>query len=145
MSANDQHQFSPFFKVRRILLFLRWPFGFPLKAKNIAFNEFVFQPCLEYTRYSLYICCFFLTGFYLSYLPIKENNIESLLEAKTKVMESHGYTLLDICVIYTIPYTTLMSSFFYFTSFKKAVTSISKVCSYLTSLNKELDLLEWLE
>ena len=59
-------------------------------------------------------------------------------ESLHKLSKSFGFTLLDVLVIVTIPYINIISSFFYLLSFKTEASSISKVCLYLTDLNKEL-------
>ena len=140
MSKKDPARFSPLFKIRKILLFLRWFLGFPLKPKNKEFNEFLFQPCLEYTRYSVYLAFFFLTASYNLYSLMKLGHLNNPLEVITKFYtEIFGYTLLDIFVIMTIPYTNIISNTFYLRSFKKVVTRFSQICIDLTNLNKELN------
>ena len=138
MSENDQHRFSPLFRVRNILWILRWSFGFPLKAKNKAFNEFVFLPCLEYTRYAVYLCFFFLSFFCMTYPKMKANKLDNALEAVQQIYHRLGFTLLDISVVIGLPLINLMSSAFYLASFRKEATRISKVCLHLTTLKKEL-------
>ena len=139
MSKKDPARFSPLFRIRKILLFLRWFSGFPLKSKNKEFNQFEFFPCLEYTRHSLYIACFILPLSYNTYSFTKFDNLNDPIEVITKFWRYIGYSLLDICVIYTIPYINMISSTFYLRSFKKMALKFNEICLNLTNLNKELN------
>ena len=138
MSGNDQYRFAPLFKVRKILLILRWFFGLPLKSRNEAFTEFVFKPCLEWTRYCVYLCCFFGANFYLAYPIMKDDHSDNPFQAIQLYFNSLGFTLLDTLVILSSLCINTTSSIFYLTSFRKGANSISKVCLRLTDLRKEL-------
>ena len=83
MSANDVllYQFSPLYRVRKVLIGLRWCFGFPLKATNIAFNDMVFEPCLEYARYFAFLFAFLLSISFRIWEIKKENNLDSIAAA----------------------------------------------------------------
>jgi hypothetical protein len=140
MSKKDPARFSPLFRIRKILLFLRLFLGFPLKPENKEFNEFVFQSCLEYTRYSVYLACFFLPAFYNMYSIMKLTDLNNPLEAIANFfMQLFGYTALDLVVVMTIPYTIVVSNTFYLRSFKKVALRFSQICLNLTNLSKELN------
>ena len=138
MSGNDKYRFSPLFRVRKLLFVFRWFLGFPLKAKNKACNEFEFQSSLEYTRYFLFLCFFFLTALGFMYPMMKGTDSDNPFAAIEEYFKSIGFTRLDIFVFMSMPQINLVSSFLYLASFKKEATRISKVCVSLTDLNKTL-------
>ena len=140
MSQNARVQYSPLFGIRKLLLTLRWFFGFPVKPTNEEFSEFVFNPCFEIFKYSLYLTCFFLTQSYNSYSFMKLDNSNNLIEITKQYMgKLWGFTVLDILVLMMIPYINLISNTFHLRSFKKTDKSISKICLELTDLNQELE------
>ena len=49
-----------------------------------------------------------------------------------------GFTLLDILVLWSVPYTSMISCTIYLFSFKKISPSFSDVCGVLTSINKDI-------
>ena len=89
-------------------------------------------------KYSLYVGSFFLAGFYISYKMSDGNMLANPIKVIGKSMKLFGFTPLDTVVFMSIPYINLVSSLFYFMSFKKEAARISKVCLCLTDLNKKL-------
>ena len=139
MLEKDEVTFSPLFRVRKILLILRWLLGFPLKAQNQQFNDFKFYPILEYARYAIYLAIIFAANFYNMYSFMELAHLSNPLEVyKEYFITLLGFTMLDIFVIVTIPYITFISTAFYLNSFKKMAENISRVCKVLTNLNKVL-------
>ena len=120
MLEKHEVTFSPLFRVKKILLILRWLLGFPLKARNQQFNEFKFYPILEYTRYATYLAIIFAANFYNMYSFMELAHLSNPLEVyKEYFITLLGFTMLDIFVIVTIPYITFISTAFYLNSFKK--------------------------
>ena len=138
MSKTAQYKFSPLFGVRKILLLLRWALGFPLKAKDCAFNEFSFHSWVEFARYFLYICIAFLSMAYQFFVIMKGEHTNNPLLASQKFWHSIGLSPLDILVVNGMPYINIISSMFYLKSFKNSVIGINKICQRLTHLNTEL-------
>ena len=129
---------SPFFKVRRILTLLRLLLGFPLKPQSKEFCEFSFIPGLEYLRYMLYMSIGFSTSGFMIFLYMKNGNASNPFIVQHNAYSSIGLSMLDMIVIQCIPFISYVSSFFYLKSFKKATSSINKVCLRLSLLNCEL-------
>ena len=55
---SNGNKFSPFYKVKVILLPLQWLIEFTLRRINDDLGEFLFKPCGEYIRYSINVCIF---------------------------------------------------------------------------------------
>ena len=83
MSANDVllYQFSPLYRDRKVLIGLRWCFGFPLKATNTSFNDIVFEPCLEYVRYFVFLFSFLLSISFIIWKIKEANDLDAFTAA----------------------------------------------------------------
>ena len=139
MLVNYQTKFSPLFRIRRLLWISRLFLGFPLKAKNKEFNDFEFNPCLEYFRYSLYLLLFFLSNCYTTYAVLEQNGFSNPLRSiKDHFSKMGGFTVLDIAVFYSIANILLVSNTFHFFSFKKKSENISDILLSQTDLNKQV-------
>lgn len=64
------------------------------------------------------------------------NPFEAIMKFYRKIF---GFTMLDVFVVLTIPYTNILSNTFYLRSFKNAALKFSNICVTLTNLNKELN------
>ena len=64
-------KFSPLYKIKRLLIILRWLLGFPYKTLNKSFDDFKFVPVLEYFRYGMYLCIFFACQIYINFILMK--------------------------------------------------------------------------
>ena len=134
-----QNQFSPLFKIKRILLVLRCLLGFPLKAVNNNFNEFTFQPWIEFPRYALFLVFFFAPQIYNAYLFTAYSSYNNMFPAtKEYFSEALGYTNLDIFIVMWFPWVCLLSTIFYMVSFKKNIGNINQVCLKMTNIKKIL-------
>ena len=134
----NEYQYSPFFSVRKILFLLRCTFGFPLNPKNGAYNDFVFNSWLEYSRYILYICIAFTSYICVIFLHLKNSNIETPIRFMRHNSRILGISLLDVFIINTIPFTNLISTMFHMRSFKKCAKNLNKICKGLTQINSAL-------
>lgn len=139
MLENYEVKFSPLFRIKKILLTLRFFLGFPLKPQNNEFSEFKFVPCLEYTRYSIYITIILVSHFhnFYSFMQIAQlsNPSEVYTEYFTRFL---GFTMMDILVINSMPFIAWIATGFYLNSFKNIDSWINNICKTLSKLNKEL-------
>ena len=117
MSNTYPNNFSPLLGIRKLLFILRWCLGFPLTIRGPNFNEFLFKPRLEFTRYLLYLFTFSASAFCVVYIIMKGHNFNNLVEAYEYYFKSVGFTYFDSLVVNFLPYTNLMASLFYFCSF----------------------------
>ena len=139
MSYINESYSSPLFRIRKLLMTLRLFLGFPLKVKNNEFNEFVFKPCLEYARYTLYLAFGCVLSIYSIYTLMKDNGSDNLLRTIQKqFMKVFGFTKLDVFISGTIQYVTFTSNTIHFVSFKKTANDLTRICLNLTNLNKEV-------
>ena len=132
--------YSPLFKIKRILLILRWLLGFPLTAENEEFNEFTFRTCIEYPRYVLFLIIFLAPQFYNSYLFTSFRNNGNFFEVTHEYMtEALGFSILDIIIIMWLPCICSLSTTFYMISFKNKSKEISHICLRMTNMKEILD------
>ena len=139
MVDTEPAKFSPLYKIKRLLIILRWLLGFPYKTLNKSFDDFKFVPILEYFRYGLYLFIFFACEIYF-FLTIMKVYTESnpIIGMKKYFTEFLGFTVLDILVLWSCPYIGFISCTFYLFSFKKIYPSFSEVCGALTNINKDI-------
>ena len=138
-SNLPEHQFSPFYRVRRILIILRLCFGFPLTSRNVAVTEMSFQPCKEYTRYVAFLS-FFIASISFVMFKIKElKNLESYVETFHHYFEGIGFTVYDSIMFHSTPYLNMISTVFYLYAFRNNFVKINKICTKLTVINKSLN------
>ena len=131
-------QFSPFYKVRKLLLVLRWCLGFPLKFKDGTYSVMYFSPCLEYGRYFAFLTCFIVSISFIIFEVWKLNDLKSFLEAYHHYFRSIGFTAYDSIAFHTTYYMSILSTTFYLLAFRNNVSSINKICLRLTTVKKSL-------
>ena len=61
-----------------------------------------------------------------------------IIGMKKYFIEFLGFTVLDILVLWSCPFTGVISCTFYLFSFKKIYPSFSEVCGDLTNINKDM-------
>ena len=65
---NTERIYSPFYKIRRTLTFLRWTLGFPLQIQDDSYTDFRFVTWIESIRA---LTVFLILGFpYLYWIPL---------------------------------------------------------------------------
>ena len=138
MHKVNQNPFSPFYKVKKVLWGLRWFLGFPFKPSNAAFNQFSFNPWLEYARYTLYIFIPCLCLGYANYLCMKAQNNGNPFTAMHAIFNRIGLSTLDMVVIFSVGVFNLLSNSLYLNSFRKGLAGINKISRYLTLVNEKL-------
>ena len=118
---------------------MRFFLGFPLKPQNNEFSEFRFYPCLEYTRYSIYIAIILVSHFHNFYYFMQIAQLNNPSEVYTEYFTRFlGFTMMDILVINSTPLIAWIATGFYLNSFKSMDSWISDICKTLSKLNKEL-------
>ena len=139
MTYKNQRYCSPLFRIRKLLMTLRWLLGFPLTVTNNEINEFVFKPGLEYARYALYLAIGCVLSIYGIYTLMKDNGSDNLFRTIQKQFAKvFGFTKLDVFITGTIQYVTLTSNTIHFVSFKNLAKDLTKICLSLTNLNKDV-------
>ena len=134
-----EYQFSPFYRVRRILMILRLCFGFPLTSRNVAFSEMSFKPCKEYTRYVAFFSFFIVSISFVMFKTKELNNLESYVDTFHHYFEGIGFTVYDSIMFHSTPYLNMISTIFYLYAFKNNFVKINKICTKLTVMNKSLN------
>ena len=139
MTYKNERSSSPLFRIRKLLMTLRWLLGFPLTVTNNEFNEFVFKPGLEYARYALYLVFGCVIFGYSIYTLMKDNGSNNLFRTIQKQFTNvFGFTKLDVFITGTMQYVTLTSNTIHFVSFKKSANDLTRICLNLTNLNKDV-------
>jgi hypothetical protein len=93
---NDIKVFSPFYRIRRTLVLMRWTLGCPLKPKNDSFAEFKFVTWVEIIRLfflilMLVICHLYWVVIFLSF----DGNLEGLIDFYNDLYKYYSTSKLD--------------------------------------------------
>ena len=137
MSGVNKDHFSPFYKVRKVLLAFRILLGFPLRPTNNAYNEFEFKPFLEYARLVLVLCISLVSFGYMSYLTMKDLDIWNPFEAMLLKSKLVGISEMDHVVVLVLPVLNIFLTIAYFLSFKTVLIGLNKTSGLLTKINEE--------
>ena len=117
------YPFSPLYRIKRALIILRWCLGFPLKARNIGYNELIFEPFVEYIRYLFFLFVFVISFSSLTCPMVRTNNIDLIFKRHEQYLISIGFTSFDILVAFTLPFMSMLSTSLYLNSFRKKCSS----------------------
>ena len=131
-------QFSPFYRVRKLLFVLRWTLGFPLKFKDATYSVLYFNPSLEFGRYCAFLTCFVVSISFVIFEVWKLNDLKSFVEAYHHYFRSIGFTAYDSIAFHTTYYMSILSTTFYLLAFRNNASSISKICLRLAKAKKSL-------
>ena len=87
--------FSPLIKVRKVILLLRFGFGFPLVSTNDVLTEFKFNSCIELIRYVVFWIVFCLSNMYGFYIFYKCTKIANPIRSFQNILGNIGLSHLD--------------------------------------------------
>ena len=138
MANNDRQIFSPFFKDRYQIAYLRSCFGFPLKFVDNSFTCLKFSPFLEYGRHVLCLIMICLSSVYISYAQMKRQQIWNLFSAIEGILKEFGISGLDTAVMTCLPVVNLISNSIYFISFKNNCTGLNRITKSVTKINEDI-------
>ena len=130
--------FSPCQKVRKLTIYLRLCFGFPLSRIGNTADQYKFHNVIESARYILFAIGAALNVIYTYYVQYKATKIANPIQAVKEVFRGIGFSGLDIGALLTISVINHLSNFIYFISFKRTVVGLNKTLRYLTRINEEL-------
>ena len=138
MKNTKYDDFSPFQKVRKLTIYLRLFFGFPLSRIENTIDQYKFHNVIESMRYILFNIGAGLNGIYTVYFQFKATKIVNPILSMKEVFRGIGFSGLDIGALLIISVINHLSNFIYFISFKRTVVGLNKTLHYLTKLNEEL-------
>ena len=138
MANNNRQIFSPFFKDRYQIAYLRSCFGFPLKVVDNSFTYLKFDPFLEYGKHVLNFIMISLCFAYISYAQMKRQQTGNLLSAVQGILKEYGISGLDTAVMTCLPIVNLISNSIYFISFKNNCTGLNRMSKSLTNIIEEI-------
>ena len=135
----DATRHSPFFKVRKALLVLRWTLGFPLQIKDDCYTEFrcvVWLECLRFVIYCLMLCNYFfyviaaclLVDGTLEHVITTLKDVNGLISASS--VDQASLTAYQICVV--------LLSFAYIILFKINAHEITSICKQMSDLKTRM-------
>ena len=137
MTDTEEHSFSPFFKVRKVIWSLRYGFGFPLTSTNDNLTQFKFTSCVELVRYVVFWIIFCATSTYGFYIFYKCTNISNPILSTQSILSDIGLSYLDLGVIHVTPFINHIFNMIYIYYFKNGVSGLNKILFNLTMLNEE--------
>ena len=138
MPNKDNQRFSPFFKDRYQIAYLRSCFGFPLKFVDNSFACLKFNPFLEYGKHVLNFIMILLCFVCISYVQMKRQQTGNLFSAVQGILSQFGISGLDTAVMTCLPVVNLISNSIYFISFKNNCTGLNRMTKSLTNINEDI-------
>ena len=139
MPNHNKQMFSPFFKDRYQIVFLRWSLGFPLKFTDNSLTGFKFSPALEYGKHALYLGMVLVCLSYAAYSQMNRQKTWNFMSAIVSMLKEVGISDLDIVVMSCNPFVMITSNSFYFMSFKNDHTGWNKMSESLSNFNEEIN------
>ena len=139
---NAEMKYSPFYKTRRTLRFLRWTLGFPLQIKDDSHTEFRFVTWVESIRI---ITVFLILGspnlYWIVLLLSYHGNLDDFYyvheESYKKLSSNKVDQLLSAIVIIIV----IVQSFAYLLCFKYNAESISEFCKEVCAVKSKISAL----
>ena len=138
MKNTNYYDISPFQKVRKLTIYLRLFFGFPLSLIENTIDQYNFHNVIESVRYILFNIGSGLNGVYTVYFQYKATKIVNPILSMKEVFRGIGFSGLDIGALLIISVINHLSNFIYFISFKRTAVGLNKTLRYLTRINEEL-------
>ena len=136
---GDIKNYSPFYKVRRTLILLRWVLGFPLKPTDDSFTSFVFIPRIEILRFFAILSFPIILHAYsfLSFYTLDEH-LENYVELYKGIYYHYSQRTMDHIVV--INWTVVIFIFLHinFFAFKNNTTAINEFCNEFCSVKSNL-------
>ena len=137
MKNMNHLDFSPFQKVRKLTIFLRLCFGFPLLRVGNTVDQYKFHNVIESARSILFAIGFGLNGIYTLYFQYKATKIANPIQSMKEVFRGIGFSGLDIFALLLTAFN-IFSNLIYFILFKRTVVGLNKTLRHLTKINEEL-------
>ena len=136
-SANKS---SPLYEIQRPLKLLRWIGGFPIKAVDWSFSEFIFIPWLEYIRFCFLILVFVMEYIYLMIkVLLYDGNLYNVYTFYETNYKKFSASKIDqFSTVFFNHITTISFSVVFILVFKSNASSISELCTDTKELRSML-------
>ena len=93
---GDIKNYSPFYKVRKTLKFLRATLGFPLKISNESFTEFTFVTWLEVIRFFIiYVIPVILHSYLFVLFMSHDGNLDRFWRFYESIYTYYSMSIVD--------------------------------------------------
>ena len=131
--------YSPFYKIRKTLVLLRWTFGFPLQAKDESYTEFRFVSWLECLRF-LVVCLMPVVCYvyWLIVLLVVDGNLQNLVNVYKESYAICSLNEIDQILLCLWNISAVVMSFSYLLLFKYNTRSINKFCDEVTNIKSKV-------
>ena len=131
--------YSPLYKTRRTLKFLRWIFGFPLQTKDGSYTTFQFVSWIECFRYFLLFSVFILCHLYwIILLLVYDGNLDNFYNLFKKLYDNYSTSKVDQVSTMLWLIIVLLTSLLYLLLFKYNTQSINKFCKAVTIIESKM-------
>ena len=131
--------YSPFFKIRKTLVLLRWTFGFPLQAKDYSYTEFRFVLWLECLRFV--IACLMPVAchvYWFIVLLVVDGNLENAISVLKAAYDTYSTNKIDQAFTLLLFINAVVMLFSYLLLFKYNTHAINSFCNEVTVLKSKL-------
>lgn len=137
MDVNKQY--SPLYKIRKPLFFLRWTLGFPLQTIDNSYLHFRFATWVECVRFSLlfstYITQFVFWGILIL---VKDGNLSNYVDSVQQMYENFSRSKMDQILAMIFLLIVIIKSIVYLVIFKYNTKSINKCCNDITRMKSKI-------
>ena len=138
---TDPREYSPFYKIRRTLVVLRWMLGFPLQKKNEYYTEFKFMSWLEWLRFTvMFLLPFSSLFFVLIVILIVDGNFDNLKSELYKSQELYTTSKTDSIAFFIWSLVVVPGTWFvYVLLFKRNILSINQFCNEVIKIKSTMN------
>ena len=136
---EDLKIYSPFYKIRRTLILLRWTLGFPLQATDDSYTKFRFLPWLECLR--LLVVCVMLVLPYVYWslvLLCVDGTVENMSNIIKRTLDTYSTSKLEQVLILFWHVSAIGVSFTYLLLFRYNTNTINSFCNEVTTIKSKI-------
>ena len=136
---KDTKEYSPFYKIRRTLVLLRWTFGFPLQSIDDSYTEFRFVLWLECLRFSVvYLMIMLSFVYWLFVVLIVDGNLENFITLFKELQDTYSKNKIDHYLVLLLYVNAVIMSFSYILYFKYNTQSINIFCNEVVIIKSKM-------
>ena len=131
-------EYSPLFRVRKILHVQRFLLGFPLKENSGVFCKFSFLTWSEYTK-CLIILLIMSVGHLIHIFVVFNGNRGAVFNLSHNPLYIFGFSSTDVVLLELFSFLILLSCLFYVNSYKQQCNRISTICQKIIHSRKNIN------
>ena len=132
--------YSPFYKIRRTLILLRWFLGFPLQSTDDSLTGFIFISRLEIFRFFVILSFPTILNVYLLLVFMtSDGQLQNFLDFYKGIYYYYSQNTIDHIVVVTWTMIILVVLHVNFFGFKRNANAINKFCNDFCQVKSNLE------